>query len=174
MFPPSLLEIHNLHKLKNLGSWYGPSQETKGTNGKLSLCTQHATRPSGYKHAYCKKNSLQKVQQHGAHTIFKGDTFRCFQSELLDFLLLKFKLSPFPQFVFEYETGWETGAVIALDDLSISHGSCFSPPVDPPGNDDDDDYGNLKLHSAVSILLFLFQEIRTGQFGKFCLVNWFL
>ncbi|XP_075875933.1 MAM and LDL-receptor class A domain-containing protein 1 [Nelusetta ayraudi] len=74
-------------------------------------------------------------------------------------------------FVFEYETGWETGAVIALDDLSISRGSCFSPLVDPPV---DDDYGNLKLHSAVSILLFLIQEIRTGQFGKFCLVNRFL
>lgn len=114
---------------------------------------------------------FQKVQRHGAHTIFKGDTFRCFHSELQDFLLLKFKLSPFPQFVFEYETGWETGAVIALDDFSISRGSCFSPPVDPPVVDDGDDYGNLKLHSAVSILLFLIQEIRTGQFGKFCLVN---
>lgn len=55
MFPPSLLEIHNLHKLKNRGPWYGPNQKTKGRNGKMSLCTEEATRPSGYKHGYCKR-----------------------------------------------------------------------------------------------------------------------
>lgn len=85
---------------------------------------------------------------------------------LLDVLLLEFNLCPFVQFVFQYETGWETGAVIALDDLSISRGSCFSPPIIPPDHGDSG-HGNVKLYSAVShtlntmhgisILLFLLQ-----------------
>lgn len=39
--------------------------------------------------------------------------------------------------MFEYESGWESSAVIALDDLSITHGSCFPPPIDPTVNPKD-------------------------------------
>lgn len=55
-----------------------------------------------------------------------------------------------PQFVFEYESGWETSAVIALDDVSISRGRCFPPSTNQSGNTDNNYNGNLKLHSEVS------------------------
>lgn len=50
-------------------------------------------------------------------------------SEFVDSLLLKLRLSAFPQFVIEYESGWEDG-VIALDDLSVLLVSCAEPPPD--------------------------------------------
>lgn len=51
------------------------------------------------------------------------------------------RLSPLKQVVFVYQRGMTTGGDVALDDITISPGGCYSEPISPP----DDNQGNLSL-----------------------------
>lgn len=69
----------------------------------------------------------------------------CIVNVLIDVLHLNFIF--LSQFVFVYQRGMNTGGDVALDDITILPGGCFSePPIDPP----DDNNGNLKPSSATS------------------------
>uniref|UniRef100_A0A8C4IGG5 MAM domain-containing protein n=1 Tax=Dicentrarchus labrax TaxID=13489 RepID=A0A8C4IGG5_DICLA len=63
-------------------------------------------------------------------------------------------------FVFVYQRGMNTGGDVALDDITVLPGSCYSePPVDPPGDDNDMSVGlavGLTLLAGVIVAIFLF------------------
>lgn len=59
----------------------------------------------------------------------------------------EFELSFLSQFVFVYQRGMNTGGDVALDDITILPGGCYSEPtINPP----DDKYGNLRPSLATS------------------------
>lgn len=70
--------------------------------------------------------------------------------ERVNFLIAEFELLFLSQFVFVYQRGMNTGGDVALDDITILPGGCYSqPPIDPP----DDDNGNPEPSLATSIIL---------------------